>query len=388
MRTPYKHLTLILPFVLFSLILTGQEVKTNAKGEKIIVYPDGTWKYFHKKAEADPFASTTLANAEKSNSGKEKNTSDQREKEVKLYIMSLAEEALVIRRGIMDEIQVESEKVASLRQRQSEFAEGLITMTNRELNDLNRSLYISDLRESLNLSRLEKANQVISITNAMMEADRKERDKMFSEYEVMKEQLFVLMEQQLNIKETAFIGSETVDKSQTSVNIQDKKDGSCQFAFDGMDEIKGKVRRTLQPVFLLSYTRDDLRDYFPDEDMIIVNASITELGGGKTFLLLEFYVKSPNAKNAYGGIARNAILTIRTFDEEQVRLVCSLGDEGHYNELNNVFTFRAQYPISKGEAKVLKRSEVDQMRVVWKTGYEDYGIHNVDFFVDQFDCLK
>ena len=112
------------------------------------------------------------------------------------------------------------------------------------------------------------------------------------------------------------------------------------------------------------------------------------MGGGKVFLLLEFTIQSANANNAYGGVARNSVLTFRTFEGDQVRLVCTIGDEGHYNDTKNVYTFRAQYPISKGELKVLSRSEIDQARVVWKTGFEDYDILNVDFFIKQLNCLK
>ena len=67
---------------------------------------------------------------------------------------------------------------------------------------------------------------------------------------------------------------------------------------------------------------------------------------------------------------------------------CGNGVCVEHNDINNVYTFRGQYPISKGELKVLRRSEVDRARIVWKTGYEDYDILNVDFFINQFNCLK
>ena len=34
------------------------------------------------------------------------------------------------------------------------------------------------------------------------------------------------------------------------------------------------------------------------------------------------------------------------------------------------------------------KSELDKMRIVWSTGYEDYDIHEVDFFMDQIRCLN
>ena len=35
--------------VIFPVFLLGQEIRQNELGERIIVFPDGTWRFFHKR---------------------------------------------------------------------------------------------------------------------------------------------------------------------------------------------------------------------------------------------------------------------------------------------------------------------------------------------------
>lgn len=361
--------------------IQAQEIRTNAKGEKIIVYPDGSWKYFNKKSKVDPFGSNQIANIEVAGNGVKK-SDDHNLK----YFLELGEEALVVRRSLKEQLDVENRKYNSLRQKQQEYFDGLIDLDNKEIEILNRQLYKADLTESLYISRLEQAEKLVILTDSMQNSDVSLRNQLYDDYLKVKENLRKLMDQEVAFEDKVEFKSEldkTEGKSPTS-----SVDNNCNFAFDGKDPLTGKLRRTIEPDFLFSYTPENLSSYFTEDDMVTCSGSITELGGGKVFLLLELRIKSPNAKNAYGGIGRGSILTLKTFEGEQIRLVCTLGDDGHYNDIKNVYTFRAQYPMSKGELKVLRRSEIDQARIVWKTGYEDYEVLNVDFFINQFNCLK
>jgi hypothetical protein len=385
MRILFKYgLSLLFAFYILPASICAQEIKTNAKGEKIIVYPDGSWKYFSKKSQVDPFGSNPVANS--NIKGTDNNKGENGSDNAFRYLVELSEEALVLKRSVEEQLEQEQRRYNSLRQKQQEYFDGLISLDSKQLAILNRQLYKADLTESLCLRRFELAEKLVVLTNSMQGASREERGDLYKVYVSTKEDLRVLLDQEVIFEDQVEIKSELNEKpKESSANTSSR---TCSFAFNGNDPITGKLRRTLEPTFLFSNTPEALKDYFPESDMIECSASITELGGGKVFLLLEVKINSPNAKNAYGGIGRNSILTLKTFDDEQIRLVCSLGDEGHYNDINNVYTFRAQYPISRGEQKVLKRSEVDQVRVVWKTGYEDYEILNVDFFINQFDCLK
>ena len=371
----------ILLLISGTLSLHAQEIRTNDKGEKIIVYPDGTWKYFNKKSKVDPFGSNVATNKVNAN-----NSGNKKEDPNAQYFEELNAEALVLKRSIDEQAEMENQKYNALRLKQQNYFEGQLVLNQQELEVLNRQLYKADLTESLHLNRVQLADKLVMLTDSMQGVSLTERTVLYDSYLDVKEALRDLMEQEVSLVNEGVINAESVQKDKESSVVSNPK--NCKFSFDGKDAITGKLRRTIEPDFLFGFTPENLSDYFKEDDMINCTGSITELGGGKVFLLLELRIKSPNAKNAYGGIGRGSVLTLKTFEDEQIRLVCTLGDEGHYNDIKNVYTFRAQYPMSKGEMKVLKRAEVDQARIVWKTGYEDYEVLNVDFFINQFNCLK
>ncbi len=359
----------------------GQELTTNSKGEKIILYPDGSWKYFNKPPVQDPFGGK-INKVEESNP--KATTIRSQQDQNKEYLTILAKEAYALQTSLQAEFDMQKKTFAALSQKQMDFLNGLITLTEKELTDLNKSLALTELQETIQLSRLEKAAELVFITEQLLKSDQNQIQQLYNKYETVRSDLQVLLDQVIEIESK----EKTTPKPQNNSPSEQVSNSQCQFAFNGIDAITGKIRRTLAPDFLFSSTPTNLRSYFPNGDLITCESSITEMGGGKVFLLLEFTIQSSNANNAFGGVAMNSVLTFRTFEGDQVRLVCSKGDEGHYNDTKNVYTFRAQYPISKGEYKVLSRSEIDQVRVVWKTGFEDYEILNVDFFIKQLNCLK
>ena len=359
----------------------GQELTTNAKGEKIILYPDGSWKYFNKPPVQDPFGGNTNKTEEPNPKATTIRSQQDQNKE---YLTILVNEAYALQTSLQAEFAMQKKTFAALSQKQMDFLNGLITLTEKELTDLNKSLSVTELQETIQLSRLEKVAELVLITEQLLKSDQNQIEQLYIKYETVRSDLQVLLDQVIEIESQ----EETTPKPQNNSTSEQVSNSQCQFAFNGIDAITGKTRRTLAPDFLFSSTPANLRSYFPNGDLITCHSSITEMGGGKVFLLLEFTIQSANANNAYGGVLRNSVLTFRTFEGDQVRLVCTKGGEGHYNDTKNVYTFRAQYPISKGEYKVLSRSEIDQVRVVWKTGFEDYEILNVDFFIKQLNCLK
>ncbi len=380
-----KRLSLIsfIVCLLFSVApsIYGQELTTNAKGEKIILYPDGSWKYFNKPPVQDPFGGNKNKGEQSNPKAKEVNNQQVQNKE---YLTILVNEAYALQTSLQREYDMQKKTFAALSQKQMEFLNGIITLTEKELTDLNQSLSEAELQETIQLSRLEKVGELVFITEQLLKGEQNQIEQLYTKYETVRSDLQVLLDQVIEMESK----EETTPKPQNNSSSEQVSNSQCQFAFNGIDAITGKTRRTLAPEFLFSSTPAELRSYFPNGDLITCQSSITEMGGGKVFLLLEFTIQSANANNAYGGVARNSVLTFRTFEGDQVRLVCTKGDDGHYNDTKNVYTFRAQYPISKGENKVLSRSEIDQVRVVWKTGFEDYEILNVDFFIKQLNCLK
>jgi hypothetical protein len=53
----------------------------------------------------------------------------------------------------------------------------------------------------------------------------------------------------------------------------------------------------------------------------------------------------------------------------------------------NLLTYRVHYAIAQDQMSFLSKSEVDKIRVFWSSGYEEYEVYQLDFFMKQLACL-
>ncbi len=161
----------------------------------------------------------------------------------------------------------------------------------------------------------------------------------------------------------------------------------CQVAFDGVDEFTGQQRRDLVKEPFFSYTNEQMRPFFKEKDFIECSGALSSIGGSIFLLSFELEVASQNAQRDYGFIEKGSILTIKFIDGSTVRIANRKTDTGALNPLEKSVIYKPQYTISSTQAKELSRGEVDKIRIVWSTGYEDYEVYELDFFINQFRCL-
>ncbi|MEM8909240.1 MAG: hypothetical protein AAGD05_15445, partial [Bacteroidota bacterium] len=89
----------------------------------------------------------------------------------------------------------------------------------------------------------------------------------------------------------------------------------------------------------------------------------------------------------FGVLEKGSILSVKLLNGDAVKLFNTKTSTGTVSKLNKTTVYRGQYLISSDQQKQLKKSEVDKVRIVWSTGYEDYDVYELDFFLDQFNCL-
>jgi hypothetical protein len=162
----------------------------------------------------------------------------------------------------------------------------------------------------------------------------------------------------------------------------------CDLAFNQVDKFTGKMRREMQPVVLFSHTPKELRAALRDREYIVCRGFLADLSDGLLFLSLEFSIASNNAPVAFGGIPGGSVLSFLLMNGETARLVNSKSDAGVFNAKTGLYTYRSQFQISGVNERILQSAEIDKMRVVWATGYEDYEVFELDFFRNQINCLR
>ena len=164
--------------------------------------------------------------------------------------------------------------------------------------------------------------------------------------------------------------------------------GDCQIVFDGEDSFSGKYRKETAPQLFFAYTPAQLRAYITDRDYVTAYGSIIRIAGGLQILVLDLYVAAENADRAFGTIPRNAQLNIKTLAGDNVLLLNGKTVRGQWDNKKQHTHYRAQYIVDKDYENQLTSSEVDQIRMVWETGYDDIPIYELDFFKDMFRCLN
>lgn len=162
----------------------------------------------------------------------------------------------------------------------------------------------------------------------------------------------------------------------------------CQFAFNGIDAFTNKLKKELQQELFFSFTDERLKPYLKDRDYVTCYGFLTSISGGFRYLTLVFAIASKNATREYGYIKNGSLLNLKLLDGQTVSLFSQSENQGIPDPKTGDMVYKVRYPVDFQKEKTLLKSGIDRVRVVWSTGYEDYEVYNVDFFINQLNCLN
>lgn len=161
----------------------------------------------------------------------------------------------------------------------------------------------------------------------------------------------------------------------------------CIIAFEGVEEFSGKKRKDVAPSLFFTYTSEKLRPFFQEKDLIKCTGHVSSLSGGIKFLSIEITVADERAQTNYGSLEKNSLLSIKLIDGTTIQLINKKTNQGTLNRFEKNVVYTAQYILSSDQEKALKSTEIDRVRVVWSTGFEEYEVFETDFMMHQLECL-
>ncbi|MEM7105456.1 MAG: hypothetical protein AAF502_20130 [Bacteroidota bacterium] len=162
---------------------------------------------------------------------------------------------------------------------------------------------------------------------------------------------------------------------------------TCEFSYNVTDPITGQTKSALEKRHFFGFTEKELRQFMKDEDYLNCTGYLSQVTGVKT-LNVTFVIDSPYAKDEYGSIQAGTQMIIKLLNGETVTLLSEKYDSGSLSRRTGKTTYKTLFIVSARDEKVLAKSEVDIVRMVWGTGYEDYEVYELDFFIDQIACLN
>lgn len=433
----------ILPFIgtLFllgcSFFADAQVLTTNQDGEKIVVYSDGSWAYFDgldveeqeeiskssvkksKKSKKSKKKEKKRAKKEKKGKSKKKKSkadkrtgkSKDRSKKQKVKY-SKVEEQMARREAIQRADWAAKEEMRT---------KNLKIQAGRELGVMRQQLSAAYSNTNVSVQELDALdkkykNQQAALNNAAAthaesEAFLKKMEGMIDMKKAKRDKLLA----ELNQAQETEVNDWTTDLTDSGQTVSDqkkdkkkdrKKDKAalftnqdllmnppvapCELAYDGVDEFTGKRRWEMPKQVFFTHTSDRLKPFFKEKNHITVEGFISGASGngGTYYLNLNIVILSEMAQREFGVLEKASILTLKLINGSNVKLFNTKTSTGTLDKVEKLVEYRAQYMINSDNLKSLRKSEVDKARIVWGTGYEDYEVYNLDFFIDQLECLE
>jgi len=168
-------------------------------------------------------------------------------------------------------------------------------------------------------------------------------------------------------------------------NIKRAKASQCRLE-EEIDPYSGQKKIAGPKRYFFSYTPESLASFLKEEEFLECTGYVSDIGGEK-FLHLEYVFNSIKAQKKYGGILDGATLLLHTLNGEQATIKSQKDALGKVDRTKGKTTFSTYYKIDKTAKRVIEKQEISTINVVWGTGYESYEIYELDFFIDQFECL-
>ncbi|MCE2769096.1 MAG: hypothetical protein LW711_03820 [Saprospiraceae bacterium] len=367
------------------IILFGQEIRQNEIGERIIVFPNGTWRYFHKRqlsGDNYPVVNKEVTPLD--------NPIEITREEVYQLVnrrIQQAKDAMYyadIRAKAMAEQEKELQNKIADAQKNS-------LVPADELNKLFNQLTLTKQLAANSLGTIKEAQSDLLITQDLkMKGDilrlfkpeaspgKLELNTVFASEEMVNLDFFA------NDSPLAFyeqnIGTSLPDYLVSASSI-------CQYTYEGLDAKGLDWRRDGEKELLFTFTDERLKLFFPDKEYLRCEAFLSSVGKREKQLTIEFRFSYPNAREAYGVIEKNSLITLKLFDGQILELKAGELDLGKYETDKDILTYRMIYKIDNQQINLLRKQELEEIRMYWSAGFEVYPVYNIDFFSRQLKCL-
>ena len=367
------------------IILCGQEIRQNEIGERIIVFPDGTWRYFHKRQLSG--GNYPVVNHEVTPLD---NPIEITREEVYQLVNRRIQQAkdAIYYAEIRSKAMAEQEK--ELQNKIADAQKNSLVPAD-ELNKLFNQLTLTKQLAATSLGTIREAQSDILITQDLkMKGDilrlfkpenspgKLDLNTVFASEEMLNLDFFA------NDSPLAFYGQNI---SAIMPDYLASSSSLCQYAYEGLDAKGVDWRRDGEKELLFTFTDERLRLFFPDKEYLRCEAFLSSVGKREKQLTIEFRFAYPNAREAYGVIEKNSLITLKLFDGQTIELKAGELDLGKYETDKDILTYRMIYKMDNQQINLLRKQELEEIRMYWSAGFEIYPVYNIDFFSRQLKCL-
>ena len=164
------------------------------------------------------------------------------------------------------------------------------------------------------------------------------------------------------------------------------QDISC-IEFKGVDESSGDQVKQSTKTKLLTFTPKRLLNYYKEKTYLSIENSIIQKEK-ETLLIFDLIFYSKDIKKGYGFIPTDGFVRINMIKGPGIFLEVVNKSEATIEK----YTGRTIYTLvckikNKDDLKRLKKQYLDDLGIMWSTGFEAYPIYNINYFKEKFKCF-
>ncbi len=388
--------------------LNAQKILMTESGQKILIATDGSWSIvkFNETIDSNgnivSETSTSLDAFQAPNVGKYPLTVEQKATVQNLLKTFLSDEAqLLVNTDFFKgniEILKEKKELAKENKEKTEednFAKQIkITKASVKKNKdayKESSNLIADAKELLDgkvknieehIAKLIQVTEAPQLVDSGMGGIIKKNDTNNSDEEVLEEN---------NEDDIEGLNNKTVNRYPKSFKVdkesypRDKYE--CEIVFDGYDDDLGSDKKEVKSEFFFGHSQKKMKSYFKRDDFIKCNANVSKVGRNY-YITLNIRVKSKDAKKTYGMLIANETVRFEMIDGSKVYCTSMIQNGGTIEPYTGNTLYTGIFEIKKDDLSLLKNNFLDNIGVIWSSGYEQYNIFNVDFLKNQLQCLE
>lgn len=142
-----------------------------------------------------------------------------------------------------------------------------------------------------------------------------------------------------------------------------------------------------RPKLLFTHTDENLRPFLDGKEYLSCQSWVSRNRRGDRFLHLKLTFANPNAITSYGFLDVNSSLSLHLLNGRYLSLQAVRKAVGILDHNRREVNYNVTYALPRGAAQELENQPLDYVRVFWSSGYEEYPIYQVDALRQIISCL-
>lgn len=356
MKSLNKRFIGLIALVFVSSALCAQVEATDSQGRKILLMPDGSYKFVDAKTTTPPAATAKNNNVIQSldKVEKQKKEAEKKEKEAK---EKLAKDQAKAEKELKEKLAKEQAKTEK---------EAKEKLAKEEAKKLKEAKELAEKQAKLAANQKTK-NPVATKTPTPPQPKKTEPVK-----------------EPIKAKEAT---ATAAPKKEITPTLPPTRNifNDCQVASSFIDEFTGIKKTVLEEALFFSYTPAEYEKFMDGTDFMDVYATLTKEGENYS-LTLNYVIDSPQGRAAFGALEEKPINLV--FMSQESLLLEPIQVSGAKLTQDKKTIFQGIYMIDAKTAKQIKNNELDKILSSWQNAELEFDIFDLDFLARRLDCLN